>query len=57
MVMFDGNLSSSLEFFNTFVSMDPVMKTSYDSLGGVTPNKCKLDFVTLREECHNKSHY
>jgi len=56
-VMFDGNLRSSLEVFNTFVSMAPVMKTSYDSLGGVTLNKSKLDFVTLREECHNKTHY
>jgi hypothetical protein len=57
MVMFDGNLSSSLEVFNTFVSMAHVMKTRYDSLGAVTLNKSKLDFVTLREDCHNKSHY
>jgi len=42
-VMFDGNSSGSLEVFNSFVSMAPVMKKGYGSLGGVTLEKSKLD--------------
>lgn len=42
-VMFDGNWSGSLEVLKASVSMVPVMKKGYSSLGGVTLEKSKLD--------------
>lgn len=42
-VMFDGNWSGSLEVLKASVSMGPVMKKGYSSLGGVTLEKAKLD--------------
>lgn len=42
-LMFDGNWSGSLEVLKASVSMGPVMKKGYSSLGGVTLEKAKLD--------------
>ena len=42
-MIFDGNLSGSLEVSNAFVYMAQMMKKGYSSLGAVTLEKSKLD--------------
>jgi len=42
-MIFDGNSSGSLEFSNASVYMARMMKKGYNSLGGVTLEKSKLD--------------
>ena len=42
-MIFDGNLSGSLEVSNAFVYMAQMMKKGYSSLGGVMLEKSKLD--------------
>ena len=42
-MIFDGNLSGSLEVSNAFVYMAQMMKKGYSSLGEVMLEKSKLD--------------
>ena len=42
-MIFDRNLSSSLEVSNAFVYVVRMMNKGYSSLGGVTLEKSKLD--------------